>query len=113
MHRSSCTLWQALRPDTLAPTPFVIQRTSTVRRNSAITLPPAHGIADPAAISNGHERHVGGLTVASFAIPDSCVAPYHPEVNALIPADQYDLASKTPAFKGIPVRIEAGVPAQL
>ena len=58
------------------------------------------------AIADGHERRVRGLRVTSFEVPDGCVAAYYPEANALIPVDQHDLASMTPAFKGVPVRIE-------
>ena len=58
------------------------------------------------AVADGQDRRVSGLRVTGFNIPDGCVAAYYPEANALIPVSEYDLASKTPAFKGIPVRVE-------
>lgn len=51
-------------------------------------------------------RAVGGLTVTPFDLPDSCLGGYYPEMNPLIPLWYHDKASKTPASKGVPVRIE-------
>jgi anaerobic selenocysteine-containing dehydrogenase len=51
-------------------------------------------------------REVPGLTVTPFALPDGCVGGYYPEMNALVPLWYHDAASKTPASKGVPVRIE-------
>ena len=51
-------------------------------------------------------REVPGLTVTPFALPDGCVGGYYPEMNALVPLWYHDRASKTPASKGVPVRIE-------
>ena len=59
------------------------------------------------AIKDGHERVVRGLRVVGYDLPDGCVAAYYPEVNALIPAGLHDAKSKTPAYKGTPVRIRA------
>jgi molybdopterin-dependent oxidoreductase alpha subunit len=50
-------------------------------------------------------RQVPGLTVTPFDLPDGCVGGYYPEMNALVPLWYHDKASKTPASKGVPVRI--------
>jgi hypothetical protein len=50
---------------------------------------------------------VGGLTVTPFHLPRGCVGAYYPEMNPLIPLWYHDEASKTPAAKGVPVRIVA------
>jgi len=50
-------------------------------------------------------REVSGLTVMPFDLPDGCVGGYYPEMNALVPLWYHDKASKTPASKGVPVRI--------
>jgi len=50
-------------------------------------------------------REVGGLTVVSFDLPAGCVASYYPEMNPLVPLGHHDWASKTPAYKAVPVRI--------
>lgn len=51
-------------------------------------------------------RAVYGLTVVPFDLPDTCLGGYYPEMNPLIPLWYHDKASKTPAAKGVPVRIE-------
>ena len=51
-------------------------------------------------------REVRGLTVTPFDLPDGCIGGYYPEMNPLIPLWYHDKASKTPASKGVPVRIE-------
>ena len=50
-------------------------------------------------------REVAGLTVTPYALPDGCIGGYYPEMNPLIPLWLHDEASKTPAAKGVPVRI--------
>ncbi len=50
-------------------------------------------------------REVPGLTVTPYALPDGCLGGYYPEMNPLIPLWLHDEASKTPAAKGVPVRI--------
>jgi putative membrane protein len=42
-----------------------------------------------------------------YDLPDACVAAYYPEVNPLIPLGYHDELSKTPAYKGVPVRVAA------
>ena len=51
-------------------------------------------------------REVSGLKVTPFNLPDGCLGGYYPEMNVLVPLWYYDQASKTPAFKGVPVRIQ-------
>ena len=72
----------------------------------------AHGLARGDRVSlvgdagdNTH-RQVDGLTVTPFDLPDGCVAGYYPELNPLVPLWYHDEESKTPAAKGVPVRIE-------
>jgi anaerobic selenocysteine-containing dehydrogenase len=50
-------------------------------------------------------RQVPGLAVTPFNLPDGCLGGYYPEMNVLIPLWYHDRASKTPASKGVPVRI--------
>ncbi|MBV9990035.1 MAG: FdhF/YdeP family oxidoreductase [Alphaproteobacteria bacterium] len=56
---------------------------------------------------DGVHREVGGLKVLPFSLPDGCIAAYYPEMNPLIPLWYHDEQSKTPAAKGVPVRIVA------
>ena len=50
-------------------------------------------------------REVSGLRITQFALPAGCIGGYYPEMNPLIPLWYYDRDSKTPASKGVPVRI--------
>jgi len=59
------------------------------------------------AVEDGIERVVQGLKVVPYDLPDACVAAYYPEANPLIPVGYHDELSKTPAYKGVPVRIRA------
>jgi len=52
-------------------------------------------------------REVRGLTVIPFDLPRGCLAGYFAELNPLIPLGHHDILSKTPAAKGVPVKIEA------
>lgn len=54
---------------------------------------------------DGVHREVAGLAVTPFSLPDGCIGGYYPEMNPLIPLWYHDAASKTPASKGVPVRI--------
>ena len=56
---------------------------------------------------DGIHRQVGPLKVTPFRLPDGCIGSYYPEMNPLIPLSHHDLQSKTPAAKGVPVRIIA------
>lgn len=54
------------------------------------------------------QRTISGLTVTPFNLPDGCLGGYYPEMNVLIPLWYHDKLSKTPASKGVPVRIVTG-----
>ncbi len=54
---------------------------------------------------DGVHREVAGLAVTPYSLPDGCLGGYYPEMNVLIPLWYHDEASKTPAAKGVPVRI--------
>jgi molybdopterin-dependent oxidoreductase alpha subunit len=56
---------------------------------------------------DGIDRRVGPLKVTPFRLPDGCVGSYYPEMNPLIALSHHDEQSKTPAYKSVPVRIEA------
>ena len=51
------------------------------------------------------KREVDGLRVTPYDLPDGCLGGYYPEMNPLIPLWYHDQQSKTPAAKGVPVRI--------
>jgi molybdopterin-dependent oxidoreductase alpha subunit len=59
------------------------------------------------AVDDGVERRVEGLRVTAYDLPDACAAAYYPEANPLIPLGLHDELSKTPAYKGTPVRVRA------
>ena len=63
------------------------------------------GLASDAG--DGVDRQVGGLTVTPFLLPRGCIGAYYPEMNPLIPLWYHDEESKTPAAKGVPVRLIA------
>ncbi len=52
------------------------------------------------------QRAVEGLAVTPYDLPNRALAGYFPELNPLLPLDHHDQDSKTPAAKGIPVRLE-------
>jgi len=56
---------------------------------------------------DGVHRQVDGLNVTPFLLPRGCIGAYYPEMNPLIPLWYHDEESKTPAAKGVPVRIKA------
>ncbi|MBW8786074.1 MAG: formate dehydrogenase, partial [Novosphingobium sp.] len=56
---------------------------------------------------DGVERRLEGLAVTPFNLPDGCLGAYYPEANPLVPLAHHDEASKTPAYKAVPVRIAA------
>jgi molybdopterin-dependent oxidoreductase alpha subunit len=53
------------------------------------------------------ERRVSGLQIVPFDLPLGCIGGYYPEMNPLVPLWYHDEKSKTPASKGVPVRILA------
>jgi len=54
---------------------------------------------------DGVERRLDGLVVTPFDLPRGCLGAYYPEANPLVPLWYHDKMSKTPAAKGVPVRI--------
>ena len=54
---------------------------------------------------DGEVREVKGLQLTPFSLPRGCVGGYYPEMNPLIPLWYHDKDSKTPASKGVPVRV--------
>jgi molybdopterin-dependent oxidoreductase alpha subunit len=60
------------------------------------------------AADDGMSRRLPGLRLIAYDLPRGCVAAYYPEANVLVPLGLHDEASKTPAYKGAPVRIETG-----
>jgi len=55
---------------------------------------------------DGIAREVSGLAVTPYDLPDGCIAGYFPELNPLVPLNHHEQLSKTPAAKGVPVRIQ-------
>jgi len=56
---------------------------------------------------DGITREVSGLAVTPYDLPDGCLAGYFPELNPLVPLEHHERLSKTPAAKGVPVRIRS------
>jgi molybdopterin-dependent oxidoreductase alpha subunit len=52
-------------------------------------------------------RRLSGQMIVAHPISRGSVAIYYPESNVLIPADAFDPESGVPAYKSIPVRLEA------
>ncbi|WP_371422225.1 FdhF/YdeP family oxidoreductase [Tardiphaga sp.] len=57
----------------------------------------------PGSVSRAMRR----VTAVAYNIPQGSVATYYPEANVLVSLDQHDAKSGTPAYKSIPIRIEA------
>jgi hypothetical protein len=53
------------------------------------------------------ERKVENFVLVDYDIPQSCVATYFPEANALVPLSLKARKSNTPASKGVVVKIKA------
>ena len=68
-------------------------------------LRPGQRIALTGAADAGVARRVDGLRIVPYDLPRGCIAGYFPELNPLSPLSRHDLLSKTPASKGIPVRL--------
>jgi anaerobic selenocysteine-containing dehydrogenase len=56
---------------------------------------------------DGVHRQVDGLVVTPFDLPRGTLGGYYPELNPLVPLSYHEELSKTPAYKGVPVRIVA------
>lgn len=62
-------------------------------------------VALVSAHDDGQVRRLGGLTLTAYDLPEACVGAYYPEANVLVPLGLHDHDSKTPAYKGAPVRV--------
>ena len=65
------------------------------------------GEADGGTGGMARTRSVANMRIVPYDLPDGCIGAYYPETNALVPLDRHDIESKTPAYKGTPVRIVA------
>ncbi|WP_404476355.1 FdhF/YdeP family oxidoreductase [Novosphingobium sp. BL-52-GroH] len=63
----------------------------------------AHG--DRVDVTTPAGRTLKGFTVIRHAIARGSLAAYYPEANCLVPLDDFDPESGTPAYKSIPVTI--------
>ncbi|MHA6769975.1 FdhF/YdeP family oxidoreductase [Sphingobium ummariense] len=63
----------------------------------------AHGDRVDVVAASG--RTLAGYTVVAHAIARGSLAAYYPEANCLVPLDDYDRESGTPAYKSIPVTL--------
>ncbi|MDB3936174.1 FdhF/YdeP family oxidoreductase [Granulosicoccus sp.] len=63
------------------------------------------------ALDTSIHRELGGLKLIAYDLPRGCIGAYYPETNLLIPLDQYELESKTPAYKGTPVKVYSDIEA--
>ncbi|MET0241441.1 MAG: FdhF/YdeP family oxidoreductase [Sphingobium sp.] len=68
----------------------------------------AHG--DTIDVEAADGRVLRGFTAVAHAIARGSLAAYYPEANCLVPLDEHDAQSGTPAYKSIPVAIRASVP---
>ena len=60
-----------------------------------------------AAFDRGGDRVVRGFTIVARDMPRGCLAAYYPETNILVDLDDRDTRSGTPAYKSVPVRLNA------
>ena len=51
-------------------------------------------------------KSVRGFTAVAYDIPSGSVAGYYPEMNRVIALADYDRKSGTPAYKGVPVKVQ-------
>jgi len=65
----------------------------------------SHG--DLVCVTTEEGRTLEGFTVIAHAIARGCLAAYYPEANCLIPLEDYDPVSGTPAYKSVPVTMRA------
>ncbi|HTO05792.1 MAG TPA: FdhF/YdeP family oxidoreductase [Myxococcota bacterium] len=55
----------------------------------------------------GETRSLSGFRVLPYDLPLGCAATYFPEANALVPVGSYAARSRTPAYKSVPIRVQA------
>ena len=78
-----------------------------IRRHDLV---PGQKVSLCSDAEDGIERRLDGLVVTPFDLPRGCLGAYYPEANPLIPLWYHDKMSKTPAAKGVPVRISSADP---
>ncbi len=74
----------------------------------------SHGdLVDVEAIApagdSGKTRVLHNLTAVEFEIARNSAAAYYPEANSLVALQNFDMRSRTPAYKSIPVRVRKAV----
>ena len=83
---------------------IVMMNPEDMRRSGVVE---GQRVALECTVDDGLERRVRHLKVVPYDLPDGCIGMYYPESNALVPLDYHDELSKTPAYKGTPVRVVA------
>ncbi|MBX5172931.1 FdhF/YdeP family oxidoreductase [Rhizobium sp. NZLR1b] len=71
----------------------------------------ARGLADGdrvdiESVGETGSKSVKGFTAVAYDIPLGSVAGYYPEMNRVIALADYDRKSGTPAYKGVPVKVQ-------
>ncbi|MBX5167814.1 MULTISPECIES: FdhF/YdeP family oxidoreductase [unclassified Rhizobium] len=71
----------------------------------------ARGLADGdrvdiESVGETASKSVKGFTAVAYDIPAGSVAGYYPEMNRVIALADYDRKSGTPAYKGVPVKVQ-------
>jgi molybdopterin-dependent oxidoreductase alpha subunit len=73
-------------------------------------LHPGERVDVVAVSSDGIERVVHGFKVIEYSLPDGCCGAYYPEANPLVPLYAFDVQSRTPSYKSVPVKVIRAVP---
>jgi molybdopterin-dependent oxidoreductase alpha subunit len=63
-------------------------------------------VIDIHAIADTKGKKVSGFTAVAYDIPVGSIAGYYPEMNRVIALADHDRRSGTPAYKGVPVKVE-------
>ena len=59
------------------------------------------------AANDGVTREVPGLRIVRYDIPPGCAAGYFPELTPLVPLWHHAVGSLVPAYKSVPIRLQA------
>lgn len=57
-------------------------------------------------LTSDGSRRTSGFRLVEYPVAVGSAAGYYPELNRLVSLDSFDVASRTPAFKSVPVRFE-------
>ena len=84
-----------------------------INRNDMARLGLAEGerVRLQTVADDGIDRHVSGLIVRPYEIPEGCLGAYYPECNPLVPLSHRAEASFVPGYKGVPVRLQRDLAA--